>query len=125
VAWEGRSVGDGGAGTTTSAAVAPAVTGDRPGFLILRWQGPARAPQIRTTRIVLYAALMVAAFTRAPYLLLHGRFYAEEGSLHFPHMVEHPGLKSLLYVQTRTGYWNFFCDVATWVAAKAPLARRS
>lgn len=124
-------MGEVGAGSTTPASASAEVDdddsprsaparpdGSQPTFLILRWNGPKR-----TTAIVVYALLIVAAVTRGPYLLFHGRFYAEEGSLHFPHMVEHPGLRSLLYVQTRTGYWNFFCDIATWVAARGPLAQ--
>jgi hypothetical protein len=66
---------------------------------------------------------MLVAASRAPYVLVHGRFYAEEGTLHFAYAVAHPGWRGLFYLQTRTGYFNFLCDAATFVASKAPLMR--
>jgi hypothetical protein len=69
---------------------------------------------------ILLATLAVAA-TRAPYILFHGRFWAEEGSLHFQHMVENSSPSDLFYVQTRTGYYNAFANGATWLASLVPL----
>lgn len=91
---------------------------DAPGFLVLQ-------REVTVNRWVygaIFVALLLIGVSRSPYLLLHGRFYAEEGALHFSHMVAHPGIGSLLYVQTRTGYWNLFCDLATFAASKAALA---
>ena len=113
-------MGDVGGSSTTPTSAPPEPGRGAPPYsagLILR-----RDFSLGRAAPALYGALIVVAITRAPYVLFHGRFYAEEGSLHFAHMVAHPGFKSLLYVQTRTGYYNFFCDIATFVASKAPLA---
>jgi hypothetical protein len=68
------------------------------------------------------AVLLVIAVARAPYVLARGRFWAEEGSLHFAHMynkASFPG--ELFYVQTRTGYYNLFANAGTWLASNGPL----
>jgi hypothetical protein len=98
-----------------SSATEIPVAGHR--FLLLRrdW-----APSAWSVGV--FALLLLVAASRAPYVLVHGRFYAEEGSLHFAYAVAHPGWRGLFYVQTRTGYFNFLCDAATFVASKAPLA---
>ncbi len=69
---------------------------------------------------ILLGTLAIAA-TRAPYVLLHGRFWAEEGSLHFQHMANNASPLDLFYVQTRTGYYNAFANGATWLASLVPL----
>ncbi len=60
--------------------------------------------------------------SRSPYVLTRGRFWAEEGSLHFAHMYTDSFPSDLLYVQTRTGYYNLFANAGTWLAANGPLA---
>jgi hypothetical protein len=70
-----------------------------------------------------FALLLVLAVSRSPYLLTHGRFWAEEGTVHFQHMFEHPGPGSLFFVYGRSGYLDAFCNVATWLAAHVSLMR--
>lgn len=67
------------------------------------------------------AALAVVAVSRSPYILLKGRFWGEEGALHFAHMYTGTFPASLFYVQSRTGYYNLFANVATWLATLVPL----
>jgi len=104
-----------GAPADSSATEIPAA---EPWFLLLRRDWSASAWSLGV-----FASLMLVAASRSPYVLVHGRFYAEEGSLHFAYAVAHPGWRGLFYLQTRTGYFNFICDAATFVASKAPLAR--
>ena len=61
------------------------------------------------------------ALTRSFYILLTGRFWAEEGTVHFAHMYGSDSPLDLLFVQTRAGYLNLFANATTWTAAKAPL----
>ena len=61
------------------------------------------------------------ALTRSSYILLTGRFWAEEGSVHFAHMHGEGSPLDLFFVPTRTGYLNLFANAATWTAAALPL----
>ncbi len=80
------------------------------------------APAVpRPVRWVVLAALGVIAVTRSPYILRYGRFWAEEGHLHFHAMMTQSFPHNVLYVQVRTGYYNAFADWGTWLAAQVPL----
>jgi hypothetical protein len=63
------------------------------------------------------SGLLLIAASRSPYLLLHGRFFAEEGTYYFAHM-KHGGF---WYVARPVGYFLAFSNVATWSAAHVPL----
>src|SRR4051812_30962714 len=64
-----------------------------------------------------FGALMVIAFSRSPYALLHGRFYGEEGRIYFAHMAT----GSFWFVAQRVGYVYAFANIATWLASRVPL----
>ncbi len=76
-----------------------------------------------TLRWVILGILAVVGLSRSPYIFHHGRFFAEEGVLHFRYMYTHSFPKNILYVQTRTGYYNAFVDWGTLLAAHVPLVR--
>jgi hypothetical protein len=67
------------------------------------------------------AGVVLVALARSPYLLFEGRFWAEEGSLHFQHMFDNASPGDLFFVQTRTGYYNAFANLSTWLASLAPI----
>lgn len=67
------------------------------------------------------AVLVIAAFLRSPYLFTQGRFWGEEGSLHFAHMYAESFPGELFYVQSRTGYYNAFANLSTSLASNVPL----
>jgi hypothetical protein len=67
------------------------------------------------------AGVVVVAFSRSPYLLTHGRFWAEEGTIYVNQMLAQPGPASLAFVAERTGYTILFANIATWLAANGPL----
>lgn len=75
----------------------------------------------RGIRWVVLAFTVLLAASRAPYILIHGRFWAEEGTLHFAHMYGDGFPNDILYVQTRTGYYNFFANIGSWLASNVPL----
>lgn len=77
----------------------------------------------RGARIGAFVLLLLVAASRAPYALLHGRFWAEEGSIHFRHMALHDGVGTLLFFSNRTAYLNLFANLATRAAADAPMPR--
>jgi hypothetical protein len=66
---------------------------------------------------LLLGSLLLVAASRSPYLLLHGRFWAEEGSIYFVHM-KHEGF---WYVARPVGYFYAFANIAAWLAARVPL----
>jgi hypothetical protein len=69
----------------------------------------------------IFGLVLLVAVVRSPYLLVQGRFWAEEGSLHFQHMLDRAAPGDLFYVQTRTGYYNAFANISTWFASVAPI----
>jgi hypothetical protein len=77
----------------------------------------------RRVRWSILAVMVLLGLSRSPYLFTHGRFWAEEGVLHFRYMYLKPFPQDILYIQTRTGYYNLFADVGTWVASNFSLLR--
>ncbi|HEY5173059.1 MAG TPA: hypothetical protein VIK54_15150 [Acidimicrobiia bacterium] len=75
----------------------------------------------RRFAIGVFSLLVVLAFTRSPFVFVHGRFWAEEGSFHFRRMVAHPSVRNLVFVQPNLGYYYLFLEASTWVAAKVSL----
>jgi hypothetical protein len=71
----------------------------------------------RKTGIVVFVVLLLAAVSRSPYILLHGRFVAEEGTMYFAHMKT----GSIWFIARPVGYLYVFCNIATWLAAHSPL----
>lgn len=110
-------MGDAPAVTLGAPVVAPD-DGPAPG----RWHLDLGASSVpRRWAYLVLGVLAVLSIARSPHILRFGRFWAEEGTLHFARMVNQPGLDGLGYVQTRTGYLNLFANGSTWLAEKVPL----
>jgi hypothetical protein len=71
----------------------------------------------RRYRVVVLLGLLAAAISRAPYLLLHGRFFAEEGSVYFAHAK----LQGAWFIGRNIGYVYAFCNASAWLAVRAPI----
>jgi hypothetical protein len=69
-------------------------------------------------RLMVFLSLLAISISRAPYLLLHGRFFAEEGSVYFAHAK----VGSAWFVGS-FGYIHAFCNASTWLAARVPIER--
>jgi len=83
-----------------------------------------RAPRLAPLQWgIALAVVLVLAASRAPYLLLHGRFWAEEGSIYFAHSARSGGADALGFVYTNARYYNLFPNVATWLASGVSLER--
>jgi hypothetical protein len=76
-----------------------------------------RVPRVH--QAIVLTALTIIAVSRAPYALWHGRFYAEEGSIYFPHMRN----GSVWFVAKSVGYIYAFLNIATGLATHVPLER--
>ena len=69
-----------------------------------------------------FALLVLLAFLRSPWVLLNGRFWAEEGSIHFAHAHNEGGLAGLTFIDQRAGYLNLIPNVGTSLASLVPLS---
>jgi len=76
-----------------------------------------RVPRVH--QAVALIALTIVAISRAPYVLWHGRFYAEEGSIYFPHMRN----GNVWFVAKSVGYIYAFLNIATSAATHVPVER--
>lgn len=70
-----------------------------------------------------FAGLLVLAFLRSPHVLLTGRFWAEEGSIHYAEVHLEGGLAGLTFIDQRAGYLNLIPNIGTWLAGYLPLLR--
>lgn len=68
------------------------------------------------------AILAILAFLRAPWVLLNGRFWAEEGTIHFAHAHNEGGIAGLTFIDQRAGYLNLIPNLGTWLASLVPLS---
>tara|TARA_B100000686_G_C16776680_1_gene968936 strand:- start:161 stop:1426 length:1266 start_codon:yes stop_codon:yes gene_type:complete len=55
--------------------------------------------------------IIILSFYRSPYIFLNGRFVSEEGNQYFVYVWENGFWKSLLYLQTEAGYFNFIANL--------------
>lgn len=69
-----------------------------------------------------FGLFALLAFLRSPHIFLEGRFWAEEGSVHFAHAYTEGGLAGLTFVDQRAGYLNLVPNVGTWLATLVPLS---
>lgn len=69
-----------------------------------------------------FALFAVLALLRSPYVMLEGRFWAEEGSIHFAQAVNEGGVAGLTFVDQRAGYLNLVPNLGTWLASLVPLS---
>ncbi|MEM9468486.1 MAG: hypothetical protein AAGA90_24170, partial [Actinomycetota bacterium] len=70
----------------------------------------------------LFAVLTVLVVIRAPYVVLNGRFWAEEGTIHFAHAHDEGGIAGLTFIDQRAGYLNLVPNIGTWIASLVPLS---
>ena len=69
-----------------------------------------------------FGLFAVLAFLRSPHVLLEGRFWSEEGTVHFAHAVNEGGIAGLTFIDQKAGYLNLVPNVGTWLAGLVPLS---
>ena len=72
-------------------------------------------------KTILFFLLLIIFFYRSPYILLNGRFVAEEGSFFFRNSYLFGSLKGLTQIFWGSGYFNFWPNIATVFASFTPL----
>jgi hypothetical protein len=68
-------------------------------------------------RVAVFVGLLAIAISRAPYLLMRGRFFAEEATAYFVHAKR----GSAWFIGDHVGYIYAFCNASAWLAARVPL----
>mgnify|MGYP001196228456 CR=1 FL=1 len=61
---------------------------------------------------ILFFTLLLIIFYRSPYILLQGRFAAEEGTLYFANAYKYGFFYSLLFVDFKSGYLNLWANIS-------------
>jgi hypothetical protein len=95
---------------------------------VMKWREQNRFMlRIRTrhVRIVLLGVFVAAIILRAPFLLLHPRFWAEEGTGWFQYASSHSAIQTLFFVHPDSGYLNLLANLAavfSSLAARISLA---
>ena len=69
-----------------------------------------------TAKEILFFLLLVAIVYRSPYILFHGRFSAEEGSLYFANAYKEGFLYSIFFIDFSSGYFNLWANISGIIA---------
>ena len=72
-------------------------------------------------KIVIFLILLIIIFYRSPYILLNGRFYAEEGSFWFRNSYLFGPFVGITQVFWGSSYFNIWPNIATVFASFVPL----
>ncbi len=65
---------------------------------------------------ILFLILLLIIFYRSPYILLHGRFMAEEGSKYFANAYNYGFYYSFFFVDFSSGYLNLWANISGIIA---------
>ena len=65
---------------------------------------------------ILFFLLLLIIFYRSPYILLHGRFAAEEGSIFFANAYKYGFVYSFFFVEFKAGYFNIWANLSGIIA---------
>ena len=70
---------------------------------------------------ILFLILLLIIFYRSPYILLHGRFMAEEGSKYFANAYKYGFYYSFFFVDFNSGYLNLWANISGIIANTSTL----
>ncbi len=65
---------------------------------------------------IFFVILLLIFFYRSPFILLNGRFMAEEGSVYFANAYKFSFLNSFLFVDLKSGYLNLWANISGIIA---------
>ena len=74
-----------------------------------------------TTKEVLFFLLLIVVIYRSPYILLNGRFLAEEGNVYFANAYKEGFLNTIFFIDFSTGYLNLWANISAIIANIFPL----
>ncbi len=86
---------------------------------VLLWAAKARGVGEHTGwRLGLLALFGAAILLREPYLILHPRFWAEEGRVWFQYALEHPVWRTVIYIFPDSSYYNLGINLGAILASR-------
>ena len=65
--------------------------------------------------------IILVSFYRSPYIFFNGRFFAEEGYVHFQNAFQNGFFKNLYFIELEAGYINLIANILSSIAVKFPL----
>ena len=72
-------------------------------------------------KYIFFSFLILIIFYRSPFILIEGRFMAEEGTILFRHAFLNVNLSTLFYLSDVSGYINIWLNVSTIFSNIVPL----
>ena len=74
-----------------------------------------------TYKIFLFFLILFLIFYRSPYIFIHGRFVAEEGSVYFANAFKNNFINTIFFVDYLSGYLNFWANLSSFFASITPI----
>ena len=81
------------------------------------WSGQSLFWESWRNRALVLGAFVVIIVLRAPFLLVHPRFWAEEGTGWFQYASSHPVFQTLFFVHRDSGYLNLLANISSIFSA--------
>lgn len=72
-------------------------------------------------KIFLFFLILFLIFYRSPYIFIHGRFVAEEGSVYFANAFKSNFINTIFFVDYLSGYFNFWANLSSFFATIASI----
>lgn len=72
-------------------------------------------------KILLFSLILFLIFYRSPYIFIHGRFVAEEGSIYFANAYKNNFINTIFFVDYLSGYLNLWANLSSFFASIPPI----
>jgi hypothetical protein len=68
-------------------------------------------------KIFFFFLILFLIFYRSPYIFIHGRFLAEEGSVYFANAFKNNFINTIFFIDFLSGYLNFWANLSSFFAS--------
>ena len=68
-------------------------------------------------KLFLFFLILFLIFYRSPYIFIHGRFVAEEGSVYFANAFKNNFINTIFFIDYLSGYLNFWANLSSFFAS--------
>jgi hypothetical protein len=72
-------------------------------------------------KLFLFFFILLLIFYRSPYIFIHGRFVAEEGSVYFANAFKNNFINTIFFIDYLSGYLNFWANLSSFFASVPPI----
>jgi len=72
-------------------------------------------------KIFFFFLILFLIFYRSPYIFIHGRFLAEEGSIYFANAFKSNFINTIFFIDFLSGYLNFWANLSSFLASIVPI----